>query len=190
MTRLDATVTPLAAADLHLVAADLGRSGCRQVLLPLASDPLHDQRTTAVRAGIRQSHRHHPVDPLGHRPPPLLPVGRPRLAARPPGMQAESALGERRGLALARPPQLLDLGFQLPDTSLEPPGLAGDPLDLAGELVALSPQRLALGLHHHDPLTQPAHRLELPASPPTLHRCHRGANHTTLTSRIKDPLSQ
>jgi hypothetical protein len=49
---------------------------------------------------------------------------------------------------------------------------------MAGELVTLGPQRLAGGLHHQDPLAQPAHRLALPASPPTLHRCHRGANHT------------
>ena len=65
------------------------------------------------------------------------------------------------------------LGFELTDTGPEPPGLDGEPLDLAGQLVALGPQRLALGLYYHDPLTQPARRLALAASPLILHRCHR-----------------
>jgi len=93
-------------------------------------------------------------------------------------MRAGPVLRERRGLAPAYPPQFLDLADQLTDSGLQPLVLAGEPLDLAGELVALGPHRLALDLHHHKPLAQPAHRLALPASPPTLHRSHRGANHT------------
>ena len=73
MARLDAAVTPPAAADRHLVAADLARAGDGQVLLPLAGDPLHPKRTATVRADLRQSHRQHSVDPLGHRSPPCCP---------------------------------------------------------------------------------------------------------------------
>ena len=146
MARLDPAATPLAAADLQLVAADLGRSGCGQVLLPLAGDPLHDQRTAARRAHPWQPHRHHPVDPLRRRPPPAPPVGLARLAARAPGVRVRPVLGERRALTLAHPPQLLDLSEQLPDTGLEPLVLVGEPLHLAGELVTLSPHRSALGL--------------------------------------------
>jgi hypothetical protein len=84
MARLNPAATALAAADLQLVAADLGRSGCGQVLLPLAGDPFHDQRTAARRAHRWQPHRHHPVDPLRRQPPPPPPVRLARLAARPP----------------------------------------------------------------------------------------------------------
>jgi hypothetical protein len=114
MARLHPAATHPAAADLQLVAADLGRSGCGQVLLPLAGDPLHDQRTAARRAHPWQPHRHHPVDPLRRRPPPAPPVRLARFAARPPRVRVRPVLGERRGLALAHPPQLLDLGEQLP----------------------------------------------------------------------------
>lgn len=105
------------------------------------------------------------------------------LAARPPGMRAGPVLGERRGLPLARPPQLLHLHGQLPDADLELLVVRSQPLDLTSELVTFGPHRLAggclaVGLGSHDPSVQPARRLALSASPPTLHRFHRGANHT------------
>jgi hypothetical protein len=93
-------------------------------------------------------------------------------------VRVRPVLGERRGLTLAHPPQLLNLGEQLPDTGLEPLVLAGKPLDLAGEPVTLGPHRPALGLHHPNPLTQPGHAVALPAGGHAPHPCHRGANHT------------
>jgi hypothetical protein len=178
MARLHPAPAPLAAAHLHLVAADLGRSGCGQVLLPLQGDPLHPKHTAAARAGIRQPDADHPVDPLGHRPPRMPPIRLARLAARPSGVAAGPLLGERRGLALGRPLQLLHPPDQLTNTGLEPLVLASQPLHLAGEPVTLGPHRPALGLHHHDPLTQPGHTLALLVGRSAAHPCHRGANHT------------
>ncbi len=178
MARLDAPPAGLAAADLHLIAADLCLPGWGQIFLVLAGDPLQHDLAAAARAHHRQPDTHHPVDPLGHRPPPIPPIRRARLAARPSGVAGGPVLGERRGLPFARPPQLLDLADQLPDTALEPLVLIGKPLDLAGEPVTLGLHRPALGLHHHDPLAQPAHARVPLVSAPALHRCHRGANHT------------
>ncbi len=178
MARLDAPPAGPAAADLHLEAAHLGRLRQGQVLLVLAGDPLQAKLAATPRAHIRQPHHHDPVDPLGHRPPGMLPVRRARLAARPPRVGAGPVLGERRSLALARPPQLLDPRDQIPNATLEPLVLARQALDLADQPVTLSPHRPALGLHHHDPLLQPGHALALLVGAPALRRCHRGANHT------------
>jgi hypothetical protein len=54
-------------------------------------------------------------------------------------MRAGPVLRERRGLAPAHPPQLLDLADQPTDTGQQPLVLAGEPLNLAGELVTLGP---------------------------------------------------
>jgi hypothetical protein len=178
MARLDPAAAALAAADLHLVAADHAGLRWGKVFLVLAGDPLQPKLAAAARAGVRQRHRHHPVDPLRHWPPPVPPIGRTRLAARPPGMRGGPVLGERRGLALARPAQLLHPGDQHADAGHQPLVVSPQPLDLTGKPVALGRHRLAPGLHHHDPLAQPAHRLTPMASSPTRRPCHRGPNHT------------
>jgi len=178
MARLHPAAAHPAAADRHLVAADLGLLGCGQVLLVLAGDPLHAKLAATPRAHRRQPHRHDPVDPTGHRPPRMPPVRLAGLAARPSGVGGGPVLGERRGLALARPPQLLDLGDQVPDPGFEPLVVCRQPLDLTDQPVTLDPHRLALGLHHRDPLAQPGHGLALLVGAPALRPCHRGANHT------------
>jgi hypothetical protein len=144
----------------------------------LEGDPLQPKLAAAARAGVRQPPHYDPLDPLGHRPPPAPPVRRTCLAVRPPRTASGPVLGERRGLPLARSTQLLDLGDQLPDAGYQPLVVRPQPLHLTSEPVALGHHRLAPGLHHHDPLAQPRHRLAPLASSPTRRRCHRGANHT------------
>jgi hypothetical protein len=119
MAWLDAPPAALAPADLQLVAGDHARLRRGQVLLVLAGHPFHRKLAAAVRAGRRQRHGDHPVHPLGDRPATVPPVGRTGLAPRPLGMGRGGVLGERRCLALGRPPQLLDLGGQLAHASLE-----------------------------------------------------------------------
>jgi len=168
MARLHPAAAGPAAADRHLVAADLGLLGCGQVLLVLAGDPLQAKLAATPRAPRRQPDTDHPVDPTGHRPPRMPPVRLAGLAARPSGAGGGPVLGERRGLALARPPQLLDLGDQVPDPGSEPLVVCRQPLDLTDQPVTLDPHRLALGLHHHDPLAQPGHGLALLVGAPAL----------------------
>jgi hypothetical protein len=85
--------------------------------------------------------------------------GRARRAARPPGAASQPVLGQRRGLPLGRPPQLLDLAGQLPDTGLQPLVLADKPVNLRTQhgVVTRQPSgvtgpRIALVVpqpHHH-----------------------------------------
>jgi len=148
MARLDPAPTAQAAAGPEVVAG--GHAGLRrgEVLLVLAGQPLNLRLGAAVRAASRQPDADHPVDPPGDRPPRSDAVGCAGLAARPSGVRAGPVLGERRGLALARPPQLLHPRDQLTDPGFEPLALAREPLDLAGEPVTVGPHCPALGLHH------------------------------------------
>jgi hypothetical protein len=84
-------------------------------------------------------------------------VGRARLAARPCGVGRGRVLGERGGLPLGRPSQLLDLGGQLTNAGLQPLVVHPQPLDLSGEPVALGPHHPELGFHHRDPFAQRGH---------------------------------
>jgi hypothetical protein len=80
MARLDAPTAAAPAAELQIVAGNHRRAPRRQVFLVLAGHPFHRQLVAAVRAGRRQSHTDHLVDPLGGRPAGAATVGRARLA--------------------------------------------------------------------------------------------------------------
>jgi hypothetical protein len=144
MARLDAPPAAAAAADLHLVAGDHRRARRRQVFLVLAGHPFHRQLVAAVRADHRQPHTDHLVDPLRDRPAGAATVGRAGLTPRPPGTGHAGVLGERRCLALGRPPQLLDLAGQLAHATLEL--LVGmlQPVDLVAQrgVLAFQPPQL------------------------------------------------
>ena len=104
MTRLDPSPTLLAAADLEVVAGE--------VLLILAGHLLDAERAAAVRAGLGKANVDDPADlvRVGNRAACVAAVGHARLAAWPSGVQHHHAFGERGGLSLRYPSQLLDLG--------------------------------------------------------------------------------
>jgi hypothetical protein len=119
MARLHPPSATTAATDLDLVAGNHPRPRRRKVLLVLAGHPLQGELLAAVRAGRRQPHGDHPIDPLGDRPPRPSAIGRAGPASRPLRVAGRGVLGERRGLALGRPPQLLHLGSQPTHAGLE-----------------------------------------------------------------------
>jgi hypothetical protein len=147
VTGLDTSPASAAAADLDVVAADLGRRQRGEVFLVLAGHPLDAERAATVRAGLRQPNVDDPADPVGvgDWAACVVAVGRARLAARPSGARHRGALGERGGLPPGRPPQLLDLGGQLTDAGPQPLVVHPEPLELSGELVARCPCRHQFG---------------------------------------------
>jgi hypothetical protein len=160
VTGLDTSPAPLAAANLDVIAADLGRRQRGEVFLILAGHPLDAERAATVRAGLRQPNVDDPADPVGvgDRPARVAAVGHAHLAARPSRVRRRGALGERGGLPLGRPSELLDLGGQLTDAGLQPLVVHAEPLGLSGELVARCPCRHQFGFYHRDP---PAQRCQL-----------------------------
>src|SRR6266496_2081333 len=186
MTRLDSPSAAPAAADLHLVAGDHARPWRRQVLLVLAGHPLQGKLVAAMRTDRGQPDSDHPVHPLGDRPAGAPPVGRTGLASRPLGMGRRRVFGERRRLALGRPPQRLDLAGQLPHTGLEVLVGVLQPVDLLAEggVLAFQPSQL---------LVQPTHTANPWIAPPVPQPA-RAARHRAQTLRhdrpIDHPLTQ
>jgi hypothetical protein len=101
--------------------------------------PLQGQLTTTTRTARRQPDRHDLVGVLGRAAMRAGSIRGARLAARALGVGYRVALGERRGLALGRPAQRLDL---------RPQPLVGllEPLTLSPQPLVLDAQPLLLGL--------------------------------------------
>ena len=152
------------------------------LLLILINPVLVVNPTAAARARIRHRDGDRLIDTIGNRPMPMTAV---LLAPAPPTparIRLGVALGERRGLALARPPRLLKLRAQ--------------PRVLGHQTRVLRPQpqtvTLALNPETSAPTTSPTplthsttiHSRKIPCTPEE--SCHRPRRHHQLRSEIND----
>ncbi|HEY0875811.1 MAG TPA: hypothetical protein VGD94_20205 [Vicinamibacterales bacterium] len=175
MPPLDATPTGAAPADVHVEAAHVGTHD-RQILLDLRRDTRLGDVAVALGTRRRERDIDDLVDVRWRQAMRMTPVLAPRPSASGPRLRHRRALGERRGLPLARAlrgrqrlRQTLNLAAQPIALALHARDLVPQALAALAQLLILLPQALQLRLAGHlrgTGLSACTHATVMPESPP------------------------